>query len=58
MLIRIISLVFLLTHLITVAVISAENNDFIYPLSKPSVFKKINLKDQLLKKEIVPKKNL
>ncbi len=55
MLIRIISLVFLLTCSITGVVISAENNDFIYPLNKPSVFKKLNKKDIVSEKEIFPK---
>ncbi len=55
MLIRIISLVFLLIYTTTSVVISAENNDFIYPLNKPSVFKKLDKKDIISKKELLPK---
>ena len=41
MLIRIISLVILLTLANNKIVFSSENIDFIYPKNKPSVFKKI-----------------
>ena len=56
MLIRIISLVFLLIYTTTSVVISAENNDFIYPLNKPSVFKKLDKKDIISKEEIITKR--
>ena len=57
MLIRIISLVILL-NISTVGVIfSAENNGFIYPKKKPSIFKKTITKEKLLKSSsIIPQK--
>jgi soluble lytic murein transglycosylase len=56
MLIRLISLVFLFTLFNTGIVFSVENNDFIYPLNKPSVFKKAKIIKNLPSKEIIPQK--
>ena len=56
MLIRLISLVFLFTFFNKGIVFSVENNDFIYPLDKPSVFKKAKIIKNLSNKEIIPQK--
>ena len=44
MLIRIISLVFLLTFINYDFLLSGENNKFIFPKDKPSIFKKVDQK--------------
>ena len=48
MLIRLISLVFLFSGLNFHAIIYAENNDFIYPKNKPSIFKKLPPKPSII----------
>ncbi len=48
MLIRIISLVILFINLNISNAFNAENNNFIYPQKKPSVFNKLNLKKNIL----------
>ena len=50
MLYRIISLVILFVTFHHSYLISVENNDFIYPKNKPSIFKKIPIKKPLLEK--------
>ena len=48
MLIRLISLVILFINLNISNAFNAENNNFIYPQKKPSVFNKLNLKKNIL----------
>ena len=56
MLIRLISLVFLFTIANSKMAFSLENNEFIYPQKKPSIFKKIFPKQKNKIQSLVPKK--
>ena len=51
MLIRLISLVILFYSINNGYFLHAENNTFIFPKDKPSVFKKIEVKNKIIKKK-------